>query len=41
MSETGNNGGQAAEALSGELLTLCKSNLLSEEGLRELFERHG
>ncbi len=41
MSETGNNGGQSAESLLSELVTLCKSDLLSEDGLSELFKRHG
>ncbi len=40
MNESGNNDRESAEALSNEL-DICSSDLLSEEGLRELFERHG
>eukprot|EP00985_Skeletonema_marinoi_P025971 scaffold19606_cov134-Skeletonema_marinoi.AAC.4 len=39
MSDTGNNSSQSAGSmLSDELLDLCKSDSLSEEGLREIFE---
>ncbi len=41
MSVSGNNDRESADALSNELDIYCSSNLLSEEGLRELFERHG
>ncbi len=41
MSENDNNGGQYAVPLLTELETLCKSNLLSEDGLRKIFERYG
>eukprot|EP00986_Skeletonema_menzelii_P017391 scaffold19231_cov69-Skeletonema_menzelii.AAC.1 len=42
MSESGNDGRQSAESLlREELLPYCQSRLLSEEGLRELIERHG
>ena len=37
MSETGHS----AELLSDELLGFCQSGALSEEGLREIIERHG
>eukprot|EP00984_Skeletonema_dohrnii_P030956 scaffold22890_cov109-Skeletonema_dohrnii-CCMP3373.AAC.3 len=41
MSDTGNNSSQSAGSmLSDELLDLCKSDSLSEEGLREIFELH-
>eukprot|EP00984_Skeletonema_dohrnii_P025452 scaffold14617_cov113-Skeletonema_dohrnii-CCMP3373.AAC.1 len=41
MSDTGSNSSQSAEALlSDELLELCWSDSLSEEGLREIFDRH-
>ena len=30
-----------AESLSNELTEFCKSNSLSEDGLREIIERHG
>ena len=33
--------GQSDELLSKELYFFCKSDLLSEEGLRQIFERHG
>eukprot|EP00984_Skeletonema_dohrnii_P005580 scaffold1968_cov89-Skeletonema_dohrnii-CCMP3373.AAC.7 len=42
MSVDDNNSRQAAVLLlSKELLELCKSDSLSEEGLREIIERHG
>ena len=42
MSEGSNdNGQQSTASLSNELLELCDSELLSEEGLREIIERHG
>ncbi len=41
MSETGNNGRLLPQALSNELERYCQSELLSEEGLREIIERHG
>ena len=41
MSEINNSSGQsAAELLSNELLSFCKSDSLSEEGLRKIIERH-
>ena len=42
MSENGNNGRQsAAQQLEKELFILCQSDLLSEEGVRQIIERHG
>ena len=42
MSEGGNNNGmQSAESLQDELLGFCRSDLLTEEGLREILQRHG
>ena len=40
MSESGNNGRESADVCD-ELEEFCRSDSLSEEGLRELFERHG
>ena len=41
MSEVNNSSGQsAAELLSNELLSFCKSDSLSEEVLRKIIERH-
>eukprot|EP00985_Skeletonema_marinoi_P019439 scaffold11145_cov104-Skeletonema_marinoi.AAC.4 len=39
MSERGNNS-SAESMLSNELFELCKSEFLSEDGLREIIERH-
>ena len=42
MSESDNNSRQsAAEALSDELLEFCRSDYLSEDGLREIIEQYG
>ena len=42
MSESGSNGQQSAESLSEELYFYCASeSSLSEDGLREIIERHG
>eukprot|EP00984_Skeletonema_dohrnii_P010716 scaffold4201_cov76-Skeletonema_dohrnii-CCMP3373.AAC.3 len=44
MSESGNNNHRrqpSESSLSDELLEFCKSDDLSEEGLREIIERHG
>ncbi|KAK1734101.1 ankyrin repeat domain-containing protein [Skeletonema marinoi] len=40
MSESDNNNRESAESLSKELLEHCKSESLSEEGLRGIIERH-
>eukprot|EP00985_Skeletonema_marinoi_P018097 scaffold10048_cov66-Skeletonema_marinoi.AAC.5 len=40
MSESGSNSQQSAESLSEELYFYCASESLSEDGLREIIERH-
>ena len=42
MSESGNNGRQSERLLADELFDYCcQSDFLSEEGLRQIIERHG
>ena len=41
MSEIDSSNGQSAESLSEDFFLFCNSDLLSEEGLREIIERYG